>query len=90
MKDNDKQYRAEFLWPHEEESLEALGYEFANAETEPYRREIWNEIVSKIDIRLKTEEELRKLLIEVQEELESRYQSEDSPKGENVPGVRHR
>ena len=41
-------YRANFLWPHEEDSIEALGYEFANANTEEYQRVCWEELVSKI------------------------------------------
>lgn len=38
--------RADFLWPHEDGSLEALGYEFANAKTEEYRREVWRALVA--------------------------------------------
>lgn len=37
--------RADFLWPHEEGSLEEAGYEFVNAKTEEYRREWWEALV---------------------------------------------
>jgi hypothetical protein len=43
-----KEYKADFLWPHQDGSLEQLGYEFANAKTEKYRREIWVELISRI------------------------------------------
>lgn len=34
-------YRADFLWKHEEGSVEEAGYEFANARTEEYRQQWW-------------------------------------------------
>lgn len=37
----DSQYRANFLWPHDDDSIEEAGYEFANANTEAYREEWW-------------------------------------------------
>ena len=40
--------RAEFLWGYAEGSAEALGYEFANAMTEVYRREVWDALVEKL------------------------------------------
>jgi ornithine carbamoyltransferase len=36
-----------------------------------------------------TEAELKKLLTHANEVKMSRYQTEDTPKGENVPGVNH-
>ncbi len=42
-----KEFKANFLWPHEDGSIEQLGYEFANAKTEEYRKEIWSEIVKR-------------------------------------------
>ena len=42
------EYRAEFLWPHEEGSIEALGYEFANAKTEGYRQKIWDALLDSL------------------------------------------
>lgn len=41
-------YKANFLWPHEDGSLEQLGYEFANANTEEYREEVWKEIIARL------------------------------------------
>jgi len=38
--------RAEFLWPAEDGSIEALGYEFANGRTEEYRREMWDALLA--------------------------------------------
>jgi len=35
------EYRADFLWPYDDGSVEEAGYEFANARTEAYRREWW-------------------------------------------------
>ena len=34
--------KADFLWPHDEGSVEAAGYEFANAKTEAYRQQWWD------------------------------------------------
>lgn len=43
MPNTDKQeYKAEFLWPHEDGSIEEAAYEFANANTEEYREIWWN------------------------------------------------
>ena len=45
---NDEiKYNASFLWPYEEGSLEELGYQFANAITENYQKQVWNEIINK-------------------------------------------
>ena len=35
------EYKAEFLWPHVEGSIEQAGYEFANARTSGYQRQWW-------------------------------------------------
>lgn len=40
--------RADFLWPHDEGSIEEAGYEFANARTEEYREECWHTLVKSI------------------------------------------
>lgn len=32
---------ANFLWPHEDDSVEEAGYEFANALTEEYQKAWW-------------------------------------------------
>ena len=39
------EYKANFLWPHDGKGIEFLGYEFANAKTESYRKEIWQGII---------------------------------------------
>lgn len=36
-----EKYRADFLWPHDKESIEEAGYEFANGLTEAYRKQWW-------------------------------------------------
>lgn len=36
-----EKYRANFLWPHKDGSAEEAAYEFANAETEEYRKKWW-------------------------------------------------
>lgn len=41
-------YRADFLWQHEEGSVEEAGYEFANARTEEYRELWWNILKSRM------------------------------------------
>ena len=46
-----RQYKADFLWPHEEGSVEEAGYEVINASTEEYREEWWNELVRRIEAR---------------------------------------
>lgn len=40
-------YRANFLWPHTDGSVEAMGYEFANANTEAYRKMVWRELLKR-------------------------------------------
>jgi len=42
------EYRADFLWPHDDGSVEEAGYEFANARTEDYRCEWWNILIERI------------------------------------------
>ena len=41
-------YRAEFLWGHEDGSIEAAGYEFANAGTEDYSKEWWDVLLERV------------------------------------------
>lgn len=40
--------KADFLWPNDNDSIEELGYEFANAKTEGYRKTVWLMLVKKI------------------------------------------
>lgn len=40
-------YKANFLWPHAYESVEAMGWEFANANTEAYRKLVWRELLKR-------------------------------------------
>ena len=42
------EYRAEFLWPHEDGSVEEAGYEFANGRTDGYQREWWKILCDRI------------------------------------------
>ena len=35
------EHKADFLWPHEDGSIEEAGYEFANGATEGYRQTWW-------------------------------------------------
>lgn len=35
-------YRANFLWPHKDHSVEEAGYGFANAKTEGYQKLVWH------------------------------------------------
>lgn len=44
----EDEYRANFLWPHEEGSIEQLGYEFANGKTEKYLKSVWKQLVKRI------------------------------------------
>lgn len=48
MKLNKAEYKANFLFGFEDNSVEALGYEFANAKTEEYQKECWSDLVEKI------------------------------------------
>jgi hypothetical protein len=48
-KANEIVYKADFLWPHEQGTLEDYLYEFANAHTEEYRKIIYDAIKSKFD-----------------------------------------
>lgn len=45
---NKEGYSANFLWGFDDDSIEYLGYEFANAKTEAYQKEVWTELVEKI------------------------------------------
>lgn len=40
-------YRANFLWPHGDDSVNEAGYEFANARTEEYRKQWWEILLSR-------------------------------------------
>lgn len=42
----DKQYSADFLFGFADDSIESLGYEFANAKTEAYQKECWEQLVA--------------------------------------------
>jgi len=42
------EYRANFLWPHDDNSIEEAGYEFVNARDEEYRRSWWRILVNRI------------------------------------------
>lgn len=44
----EKEYTANFLWGFPDDSIEAIGYEFANAKTEEYQKECWEELVKRI------------------------------------------
>jgi len=39
-------YKANFLWNAKPGSIDELGYEFANAKSEEYRKEVWDKIVN--------------------------------------------
>lgn len=48
-------YTANFLWGFEDDSIEAIGYEFANAKTEEYQKECWLALIEKIKCSENTE-----------------------------------
>lgn len=41
-------YKANFLWPFDHDSIEEAGYEFANAQTEEYQEEWWHILLERI------------------------------------------
>ena len=45
-------YKANFLWGNPDDSIEAMGYEFANAKTEAYQKECWDELLRRIKQQL--------------------------------------
>lgn len=47
-KEAEVKYSANFLWGHDDDSIETLGYEFANAKTEEYQRECWQQLIDKL------------------------------------------
>lgn len=47
--------KANFLWPHSDDSLDQFLYEFANTKTEEYRKEIYNSLKDKIKIIIANE-----------------------------------
>ncbi len=52
---NKEEYKADFLWPHDEDSIEEAGYEFANAKTEEYQHMWWNILIKRIEENVKKE-----------------------------------
>ena len=48
LKDTKEKIRANFLWPSEDESVEAAGYEFANAKTEAYQKQWWSILLATV------------------------------------------
>ena len=48
MREQTEKYRANFLWPAEEESVEQAGYEFANGNTEEYQKQWWEILKERI------------------------------------------
>jgi len=63
-----EKYKADFLWPYDDDSIESLGYNFANCKTEEMRKEYWKEILNRINKEAKevpvTNDEAIKLLKE--------------------------
>lgn len=47
-----KYYRANFLWPHKKDSVNEAGYEFANGNTEEYRKMWWKILIGRISARI--------------------------------------
>lgn len=58
-----KGYRANFLWPPEDDSIEQIGYEFANGKTDEYQKQSWELLVNAI--REKAKSDIIKRLSEV-------------------------
>lgn len=48
IKAKNPKYSANFLWGFADGSIEALGYEFANAKTEEYQKECWSALLETI------------------------------------------
>lgn len=48
IEENKPKYNANFLWGFPDNSIEAIGYEFANAKTEGYQKECWDELIRKV------------------------------------------
>ena len=45
--ENKSEYRANFLWPHTEDSLEEAGFEFANGRSENYQKYWWKLLIDR-------------------------------------------
>ena len=60
----ENNYRANFLWPHEEGSVEQDGYEFANAKTEGMQKAQWEEIIARINKLKQDNEDLRERMMD--------------------------
>jgi hypothetical protein len=62
-------YRANFLWPSKDDSIESAGYEFANGITEEYQQIWWKELLKLAAAPdLLAENELLKAIIQQQTE----------------------
>ena len=48
MAKKKSEYKANFLWPHKEGSVEQAGYEFVNGLTEGYREQWWCILLERI------------------------------------------
>jgi hypothetical protein len=45
----DIDYKANFLWPHNDGSIEESGYELVNGRTEKYRKQWWDILLERIE-----------------------------------------
>lgn len=46
--DENQKHKADFLWPHDEGSVEEAAYEYVNANTEAYREQWWNILMERV------------------------------------------
>lgn len=44
-----RDYKANFLWPHKEGSVQQAGYEFVNGGTEAYRKVWWRILLRRLE-----------------------------------------
>lgn len=58
VSEDKEKYNANFLWGFGDDSIEALGYEFANAKTENYQKACWGDLIQKIKESTSEDEEL--------------------------------
>jgi hypothetical protein len=84
-----KEVRADFLWPHEEDSIEEAGYEFANGRTSEYQRQWWEILTERTpspteEEKGKLPEEARGLAILALQSARKLNQAINQPKGLNI------
>ena len=87
--EEQQRYKASFLWPHEDGSIESLGYEFVNAKTEEFRMHMWDALCKAMFEKGREAEINKQLADDVTYEL-SEQQDKDADAYEEITRLKER